>query len=44
MATKTVFVELVAQTRKLNQGLKKADKQVKKSTAFGFWLSSLLAQ
>jgi len=32
MATKTVYVELVAETKKLNQGLKKADKAIGKST------------
>jgi len=32
MATKTVYVELVAQTRKLNDGLKKADRQIGRTT------------
>ena len=32
-ATKTVYVELVAQTKKLTSGLNKADQRVKKSTA-----------
>ena len=32
MALKTVYVELVAKTKKLTSGLQKVDRQVKKST------------